>query len=95
MAAAVVIEEILRRHGIDATAALLPRQGNGAYAWAAGAVIVKIARSGCSGETACETVAAPIARAAGVRTPALLASAHDGELAYSIWERVEGEPLAE
>lgn len=86
---------ILRRHGVDAAATLLPRQGVGAYAWASGGVVLKIARAGCAAEIVREAVAAPIARAAGVRTPALMAAELDGDEPYTIWERVEGAPLAE
>ncbi|HEX8951222.1 MAG TPA: hypothetical protein VF945_05230, partial [Polyangia bacterium] len=90
-----LVDEILRRHGIDAPATLLPRQGIGAHAWAAGGVVVKLARAGCAAEIVREAAAGPVARAAGVRTPALVAWAQEGDDAYSVWERVDGEPLAE
>ena len=38
---------------------------------------------------------APLAKGLGIRTPALIAWGHDASLAYSIWERVEGEPIDE
>jgi len=90
MAAAEVIDEILRRHGIEAPASLVEKQGIGAFAWQAGDVIVKIAREGCAEELRREALAGPWARAAGVRTPELIA---DGKGVYNIWRRVDGEPL--
>lgn len=42
-----------------------------------------------------EALAAPIARAAGVRTPALVAAALDGDEPHTMWERIDGAPLAE
>ena len=85
-----VIEEILRRHGIDGPATLVARQGIGAFTWAAGAFIVKIARAGCGDELRREAIAAPAARAVGVRAPALVA---DGAGAYNVWERIDGALL--
>lgn len=38
-----------------------------------------------------EAIAAPAARAAGVRTPALVV---DGNGVYDVWERVDGPPIA-
>ena len=93
--AEAVAADILRRHGVDAPAALLPRQGVGAFAWVAGDVVLKLARPGCAAEIVREALAAPIARAAGVRTPALLAAALDGDEPYTLWQRVDGAPLAE
>jgi aminoglycoside phosphotransferase (APT) family kinase protein len=90
VAKAAVIEEILRRHGIDGPATLLPRQGVGAFTWAAGAFVVKIARERCADELRREAIAGPVARAAGVRTPALVA---DGDGVYNVWQRVDGEMI--
>jgi aminoglycoside phosphotransferase (APT) family kinase protein len=86
-----VIDEILRRHQIVGPAVLVPRQGSGSFTWAAGAFIIKIAREGCADEMRREAIAAPAARAAGVRTPALVA---DGDGVYNVWERVDGAPIA-
>ena len=90
MAEAALIDEILARHGIDASPALVPRQGLGAITWRAGDFVVKIAREGCEDELRREAIAGPAARAAGVRTPSLVA---DGEGVYNVWQRVDGEPL--
>jgi len=89
------VEELLARLGIDGPAVAVARQGVSAHAWVAGGAIVKLAREGCADDIAREVIAGPAARAAGVRTPALVASSHgDGE-AWCVWERVDGEPLAE
>lgn len=85
-----MIDEILRRHGIDAPAVLVPHQGVGAFTWRAGAFIVKIAREGCADELRREAIAAPAAFAVGVRTPALVAG---GDGVYNVWERVDGEMI--
>lgn len=90
MAEAALIDEILARHGIGASATLVPRQGLGAFTWQAGDFVVKIAREGCGDELRREAIAGPAARAAGVRTPKLVA---DGGGAYNVWQRVDGEPL--
>jgi fructosamine-3-kinase len=92
VAAKVVIDEILRRHGIAGPATLFASQGAGAFTWSAGPFVVKIARAGASDELRREALAGPAARAVGVRTPALVA---DGDGAYNLWERVDGEPLGD
>jgi hypothetical protein len=92
MAAQVMIDDILTRHGIAQPATLLAEQGRGAFAWRAGAYIVKIARDGAADELRREAIAGPAARAVGVRTPALVA---DGDGVYNVWERVDGEPIGE
>jgi Ser/Thr protein kinase RdoA (MazF antagonist) len=90
MAATEVIDEILQRHGLAGTAALVPHQGVGAFTWQAGAYIVKIAREGCADELRREAIAAPAAIAVGVRAPALVA---DGDGVYNVWQRVDGEMI--
>jgi hygromycin-B 7''-O-kinase len=90
---ATLIEDILARHGLDGPATLLPMQGRSTTAWATARHVVKVPHAAHRREVARETLAAPLARAAGVRTPALVAWAFDDETAYSIWERVEGPLL--
>jgi aminoglycoside phosphotransferase (APT) family kinase protein len=92
VAAQIVIDEILTRHGIVAQPTLLAQQGVGAFTWRAGDYIVKIAREGTADEMRREAFAGPAARAFGVRTPALFA---EGDGAYNIWERVDGEPVGD
>jgi Ser/Thr protein kinase RdoA (MazF antagonist) len=90
MAETTLIHEILARHGIAASPALMARQGLGAFTWQAGDFVVKIARDGCGDELRREAIVGPAARAAGVRTPCLVAN---GDGAYNVWQRVDGEPL--
>jgi Ser/Thr protein kinase RdoA (MazF antagonist) len=89
------IDDILRGQGLDGPAVLLAQQGQGTVAYATERHVIKIARAGCSDQVLTEALVAPAARAAGVRTPALLAWASLPDLAYSVWERVPGEPLGD
>lgn len=73
----------------------MPTQGKATAAWATRAHVVKIAQAPTGNDVATEALVAPLARAAGVRTPALVAWAHTDALAYSIWERVDGPLLDE
>ena len=89
------VDEILRRHGMAGPARLLPLQGKATTAWATGDCVIKIARPECRDQVATEVLVAPLARAAGVRTPALVAWAREPERAYSVWERVAAEPIGD
>ena len=74
---------------------LLPLQGKATAAYATRRHVVKIAHESCRDQMYTEALVAPLARGVGVRTPALIAWARQPDLAYSVWERVDGEPLDE
>lgn len=90
-----LVREVLRRHGLQGPASLLPAQGRSTLAYGTEHHVIKIARPEQRDEVHTEALVAPLARAAGVRTPALVAWAREPELAYGVWERARGELLDE
>lgn len=72
---------------------LLPYQGKATVAYGTRDYVIKIAHESCRDHVLTEALVAPLARAAGVRTPALIAWKHGDTLAYGVWERAPGEPL--
>ena len=91
----MLVDDLLRRHGLAGPAALLPLQGKATAAWATRDCVIKIPHEPYRDEVLTEVLVAPLALAAGVRTPTLLAWARGPDLAYSVWTRVPGEPLDE
>jgi Ser/Thr protein kinase RdoA (MazF antagonist) len=90
-----LVEQLLRRHGLSGPATRVPIQGKASEVHATASHIIKIAHPHTLDEVYTEAVAAPAARAAGVRTPALVAWAREPDRAYSIWERIDGPLLDE
>ena len=90
-----LVDDLLTHHGLDGPAELLPLQGRDTTAYATRRHVIKIAHEARRDQVYTEALVAPLARAAGVRTPALVAWARRPDVAYSIWERVEGEPLGD
>jgi len=90
-----LIDDIATRHRLDGAATRLPLQGVATEAFAVGDYVVKIAHEAYRDQVYTETLVAPLARAVGVRTPALVAWARRDDCAYSVWERVDGAPLDE
>ncbi len=95
-----VVDEILRAVGVRGPWAPVASSGLAKKVYATADVIVAIASDHPSAvsDMRTESVAAPIARAAGVRTPRLIAFDDTRALAdrpWSVWERVHGTPLRE
>jgi aminoglycoside phosphotransferase (APT) family kinase protein len=88
-----LVDDLLTRHCLDGPAELLPVQGTCTAAYATRRHVIKIAHEACRDQIYTEALVAPLARAAGVRTPALVAWARGPDVAYTIWERVDGELL--
>ncbi|HEX2864826.1 MAG TPA: aminoglycoside phosphotransferase family protein [Deinococcales bacterium] len=97
-----VLQAILRRHGLKGRSVKrLPRVGIFNSVFLAGEdLILRVPRDHPAFTAAAreEAVAIPAARAAGVRTPALVAFDDSRDLLpvpYSIQERVQGQPLGD
>jgi fructosamine-3-kinase len=92
------VEEILRAHRINGPWAPLPATGIANRIYATADVVLRIATDHPDGvlDARTESVAAPVARAAGIKTPELIVFDDSRVLIdrpYSIWERVHGETL--
>lgn len=95
-----VVDEILRRVGIAGPWAPLTTTGLAKKVYATDDVVIAIATDhpDAIADARTESVAAPVARAAGVRTPRLIAFDDSRALIdrpWSVWERVPGVPLRE
>jgi aminoglycoside phosphotransferase (APT) family kinase protein len=94
------VDELLRRHGLHAPWTALPATGIANRIYATAQVVVRVAsdHEEAIPDARTESVAAPVARAAGVRTPRLLAWDDSRTLVdrpFSIWERVHGATLGQ
>jgi aminoglycoside phosphotransferase (APT) family kinase protein len=92
------IDAILGRHGISGPWHPLKATGLANTIYATRDVVLRIATDHPEAveDARTESVAAPVARAAGLPVPRLLAFDHSGTIVdrpYSIWERVHGETL--
>jgi aminoglycoside phosphotransferase (APT) family kinase protein len=92
------VDAILARHGVRGPWAPLPATGIANRIYATRDVVLRVGtdhpEAVCDART--ESVAAPVARAAGIRTPRMLAFDDSGELTerpHSLWERVHGETV--
>ena len=81
---AALADELLARHGLAGAAEALPLQGKATRAFATATHVVKIAHPEHRDHVLTEALVVPLVRAAGVRTPALVAWAREPELAYGI-----------
>src|SRR5262245_60630470 len=93
-----VIDAILARHGISGPWKPLPSKGVANLIYATRDVVLRVATDHPEGtaDARTESVAAPVAYAAGVLTPRLIAFDDSRELVaqpFSLWERVHGETL--
>lgn len=89
---------ILQRHGIPGPWEPLPSTGEANHIYAARDVILRVATDHPEAvrDARTESVAAPVAHAAGVLTPRMLAFDDSRQIVdrpYSLWERVHGETL--
>jgi aminoglycoside phosphotransferase (APT) family kinase protein len=96
--AADPVGDILRHHGIRGPWETLTANGVANRIYATSDVVLRIATDHPEAveDARTESVAAPIARAAGVSVPRLLAFDDSRRLvdrSYSIWERIRGETL--
>jgi aminoglycoside phosphotransferase (APT) family kinase protein len=92
------VTALLARHGICDPWAPLPTTGLANRVYATANVVLRVATDHPEAveDARTESVAAPAARAAGVETPRLLVFDDSRVLVdrpYSIWERVQAEPL--
>jgi aminoglycoside phosphotransferase (APT) family kinase protein len=92
------VDDILSHHGLHEPWVILPATGvaNRIYATATAVLRVATDHADAVADARTESVAAPIARAAGVPVPQLLAFDDTRVLVdrpYSIWERIHGETL--
>jgi hypothetical protein len=83
-----LVDEILGRHGLRGPAAPCAAQGKDSTAYATAQHVVKIPHAERRDQVDTEAIVGPAAHAAGVRTPVLVAWAHEADLAYTVWERV-------
>ncbi len=97
------LARIVRRHHLTLTGPIQPMASNGVVhaLWALGAdYVLRVPKPEemCLGDLRAEVAAIPVARAAGVRTPALIAfddSREIIEVPYAIVERVHGTDLSQ
>lgn len=93
-----LVTELFAIHGVGGPWLPLPATGVANHIFATHDVVLRIATDHVDGvsDARTESVAAPAARAAGVRTPELLVFDDSRRLVdrpYSLWERVHGETL--
>lgn len=93
-----MIDAILARHGVSGPWEVLPSIGLANHVFATRDVVLRVATDHPDGvvDARTESVAAPVARAAGVLTPRLIAFDDTRTLVkrpFSLWERVHGETL--
>jgi aminoglycoside phosphotransferase (APT) family kinase protein len=96
--AADPVDDILAHHGVQGPWETLPVTGIANRIYATSEVVLRIATDHPEAveDARTESVAAPVARAAGVPVPRLLAFDDSRSLVdrpYSIWERIHGETL--
>lgn len=94
-----VIEAIFRQHGVPGPWGPLPSTGVANLVYATPDVVLRVATDHpeAVADARTESVAAPIARAAGIRTPRLFAFDDTRAVVdrpFSLWERVHGFTLA-
>ncbi|HVS12436.1 MAG TPA: aminoglycoside phosphotransferase family protein [Thermoanaerobaculia bacterium] len=93
-----LIDAMFRRHGVRGRWEPLPSTGLANRVYATHDVVLRVATDHPDGvvDARTESVAAPAARAAGIRTPRLIAFDDSRTLVdrpFSLWERVHGETL--
>ena len=93
-----IVSALLNRHGVGDRWTPLPATGIANYIYATDEVVLRVATDHPEGfrDARTESVAAPVAHAAGVRTPRLIAWDDSREIIpgpYSLWERVHAETL--
>ncbi len=93
-----VVDAILARHGVPGPWEPLPSTGVANRIFATSDVVLRVATDHPDGvaDARTESVAAPVARAAGILTPRLIAFDDTRTLVdrpFSLWERVHGETL--
>jgi aminoglycoside phosphotransferase (APT) family kinase protein len=93
-----VVDALFARHGISARWRPLPSLGLANRIFATDDVVLRVATDHPDGvpDARTESVAAPVARAAGILTPRLIAFDDTRTLVdrpFSLWERVHGETL--
>jgi aminoglycoside phosphotransferase (APT) family kinase protein len=92
------VDAILSHHGVRGPWQELPATGIANRIYATDDLVLRVAVEGSEAlnDARTESVAAPIARAAGVLVPRLVAFDESGTIVdrpYSLWERVHGETL--
>jgi len=93
-----VVDAMFEQHGVRGPWEVLPATGLANHIFATRDVVLRVAtdhRDGIS-DARTESVAAPVARAAGILTPGLIAFYDTRTLVdrpFSLWERVHGETL--
>lgn len=93
-----LIDALFARHGIREPWVPLPATGVANHIYATSDVVLRVATDypDAVSDARTESVAAPVARDAGIRTPRLIAFDDSRALVdrpYSLWERVHGETL--
>lgn len=92
------VDAILSHHGLRAPWQELPATGIANRIYATDDFVLRVAVGGSEAlnDARTESVSAPVARAAGVLVPRLIAFDESGTIVdrpYSLWERVHGETL--
>jgi aminoglycoside phosphotransferase (APT) family kinase protein len=92
------VDQILEACGIDGPWELLPATGLANRIYATNDVVIRVAKEHEEAlrDARTESIAAPVAYAAGVLTPRMLVFDDSGDVVdgpYSIWERIHGETL--
>jgi len=92
------VDAILSRHGLRGPWQELPATGIANRIYATDDLVLRVAVEGSEAlnDARTESVAAPVARAAGVLVPRLIAFDESGSIVdrpYSLWERAHGETL--
>ena len=93
-----LIDAMFARYGVPGPWEVLPSTGLANHIFATRDVVLRVATEHPDGvvDARTESVAAPVARAAGILTPRLIAFDDTRTLAerpFSLWERVHGETL--
>jgi aminoglycoside phosphotransferase (APT) family kinase protein len=93
-----LVDALFAKHGIPGRWRPLPATGIANWIYATGEVVLRVATDhpDAVSDARTESVAAPVARAAGILTPRLIAFDDSRTLVdrpFSLWERVHGETL--
>src|SRR5262245_11090733 len=93
-----LIDAMFARHGMSGRWEPLPSTGLANHLYATREIVLRVATDHPDGvmDARTESVAAPVARAAGIRTPGLIAFDDTRTLVdrpFSLWERVHGDTL--
>jgi Ser/Thr protein kinase RdoA (MazF antagonist) len=93
-----LVDTMFARHGVAGPWAPLPATGVANLVYATRDVVLRVATDDPDAvlDARTESVAAPVAQAAGIQTPRLIAFDDSRTLVdrpFSLWERVHGEPL--